>query len=146
VSLFVIPVPFSVTRFASPAAESAVAGSIVSLWNGLGGSWVAAGPTIQTARGSLLLTGPDMGLVLAHLLAGLGLCQAIASRDGWWTSLLRMARWGGWCVPAQIVSLATGFGCLALAGADAARALLDVAPGCVVMAVGLERLGRESRA
>jgi hypothetical protein len=137
---FLVPTPFGVTAAFQPTPETAVAALATSVARGLGAAWTQGGASVHTAGGSLRLTGPDLGLPLAQMLAGLGWCAAVAARDALPRGLLRAARWACWAVPAQLAALMAGFACLALAGADAARGFLDVVPSCAVAAAGMRRL------
>lgn len=140
ITCFVIPIPFGLTTIFSPGLESAAAHVAHAVAQVCGADWAVSGSTVATAGGSLALAGPDMGLPLAQLLAGLGFCAAVAARDSLSRGLLRMVRWALWAVPAQGLALFGGVVCLALAGADLARAFLDVVPTCAVAAIGVVRL------
>jgi hypothetical protein len=143
-AFFVVPVPFGLTTWFQPMPESAVAELATKTARLFGATWTHAGASVHTAAGSLRLAGPDMGLPLVSLLAGLGWCAALAASDPR-SRLSRVAQWACWAVPAQILALAGGFACLALAGAGAARGFLDLVPTCAVAAIGIRRLGSSGR-
>jgi hypothetical protein len=135
-ALFVVPLPFTVATIASPELESALAQTAAGLAQRAGADWTVSGATVYTARGSLRLAGPDLGLPLAHLLAGLGWCAAPRLRE----KPLHAICWALWALPAQGLALAGAFLVLALVGGGAARAFLDLVPFCAITLIGVGRL------
>ncbi len=107
----------------------------------LGAEWVASGDTIGATGGEFRLSAPDMGLPLAHLLAGLGFCAGLASGAGALRSGVRGALWAAAALPAQLLALAASLALLAAAGPNAARAFLDVAPPCAATVVAATYVG-----
>ena len=146
IALFVVPVPFSIVSVISLAGERVVVQLAVQAARLLGADWVAGGGTIGTAAGELRLRAPDLGLPLAHLLAGMGYCTGIASGASALRSGSRGLLWAAWALPAQVLALVVSSGMLAVAGANAARAFLDVAPACAVTMIAIARLERVAHA
>lgn len=144
IALFVIPPPFGIVSIGSPAGERILAHAAVDAERALGGEWAAGDATVRTAKGDLRLGAPDLGIPLAHLLAGLGFCAGIAGGDSALRAGLRGVLWAAWALPAQLLALIAAFALLGVAGADAARALLEIVPACAIVAIAMPQLGAQS--
>jgi hypothetical protein len=146
ISLFVVPPPFAIASLASPAAERAVAGLAVVVGGALGASWSLGDATIRAAGGDLRLGAEDLGVPLAHLLAGLGYCAGVAGGGDPLRSALRALRWALWALPGQILALGVAFVLLGSVGARTARGFLEAFPVVVaaVGALGSVRLARSA--
>ena len=140
IAFFVVPPPFSIVSLCSPTGERELAQLAVVAARAVGAGWSLGDATIRTAAGDLQLGAPDLGIPLAHLLAGLGFCAALARRAPIWQAILRGLLWAIWTVPAQLVALGAAFAVLAAAGPGIARAFLDLVPACAVVVIVYPRL------
>jgi hypothetical protein len=140
IAFFVVPPPFAIASLWSPAGERELARLAVAAAQAVGADWSLGVATIRTAAGNLQLGASDLGIPLAHLLAGLGFCAAVGSRAPLWQAILRGLVWAIWAVPVQLVALGAALAVLAAADAGTARAFLDLVPACVVVAIAYPRL------
>jgi len=144
IALFGVPPPFTLVALASPGAERALARIAVDVGTALGAGWSLGNATIRTAGGDLRLGGADLGVPLAHLLAGLGYCAGVVRGDDWLRCAGRGLRWALSAIPGQVLFLALALALLAGFGAAAARSCLDLLPILVgaALAAGLLRVTR----
>jgi hypothetical protein len=140
IAFFVVPPPFSIVSLYSPAGERELAGFAVAAARAVGADWSLGDATIRTAAGNLQFGAPDLGIPLAHLLAGLGFCAALAGQASIRQAILRGLLWTLWAVPVQLVALGASLAVLAAFGPGIARAFLDLVPACAVVAFAYPRL------